>query len=56
VESRADIESVESQLRVLALPRTMGSTARSKLIDDETRRRQARELEQQFLAAYANAL
>jgi hypothetical protein len=34
----------------------MGSTARSKLIDDETRRRQARELEQQFLAAYANAL
>lgn len=55
VESPADIESVESQLRVLALPRTMGSTARSKLIDDETRRRQARELEQQFLAAYANA-
>ena len=54
VESLADIESIESQLRVLALPRTMGSTARSKLIDDETRRRQARELEQQFLAAYTS--
>ena len=54
VESLADIESIESQLRVLALPRTMGSTARSKLIDDETRRRQACELEQQFLTAYAS--
>lgn len=51
VESPADIESIESQLRIRALPRTMGSTARSKLIDDETRRRQARELEQQFLTA-----
>lgn len=53
VESPADIESIESQLRILALPRTMGSTARSKLIDDETRRRQAAELEQQFLVACA---
>ncbi len=51
VESPADIESIESQLRIRALPRTMGSTARSKLIDDETRRRQAHELEQQFLTA-----
>ena len=41
---------VEARLRRFALPRTMGSIARSKLIDDETRRRQAAEAEQAFLA------
>lgn len=44
-------EAIERRLRTCALPRTMGSTARSKLITDEVRMRQAHELERQFLAA-----
>ena len=40
---------IEQRLRLFALPRTMGSIARTKLIDDETRRRQAREAEEVFL-------
>ena len=45
-----EIETIERRLRTCALPRTMGSTARSKLITDEVRMRQAHELERQFLA------
>ena len=45
-----DLSSIERQLRYAALPRTMGSIARSKLITDEVRRRQAREAERAFLA------
>lgn len=50
VESRNEVTAIERRLKTLALPRTMGSTARSKLISDDVRRRQARELEQEFLA------
>jgi uncharacterized protein (TIGR02172 family) len=52
VESKDEVTAIEHRLKTLALPRTMGSTARSKLIDDETRRRQACELEREFLATY----
>lgn len=52
VERVTEVEAIERQLKVRALPRTMGSTARSKLIDEDTRRRQASALEQEFLAAY----
>ena len=51
VESQGEVAAIEHRLKTLALPRTMGSTARSKLIDDDTRRRQAAELEREFLAA-----
>ncbi len=51
VGSEEEVAAIERRLKTLALPRTMGSTARSKLIDDDTRRRQAHELEQEFLAA-----
>lgn len=51
VESQGEVATIERRLKTLALPRTMGSTARSKLIDDDTRRRQAAELEREFLAA-----
>ncbi len=51
VEGEEEVAAIERRLKTLALPRTMGSTARSKLIDDDTRRRQAHELEQEFLAA-----
>ena len=44
----ARVAELEHMLRVAALPRTMGSTARSKLLDDETRRVQAAELEAFF--------
>ena len=44
----ARVAELERMLRFAALPRTMGSTARSKLIDDETRRQQAAELETYF--------
>lgn len=50
VASPEEIEAIERRLRTCALPRTMGSTARSKLITDEVRMRQAHELERQFLA------
>ena len=52
VESADDVAALERRLKTLALPRTMGSTARSKLIDDDTRRQQAAQLEQEFLTAY----
>ena len=51
VESTDEVTAIERRLKTRALPRTMGSTARSKLIDDDTRRRQACALEQEFLAA-----
>ena len=44
----ARVAELERMLRFAALPRTMGSTARSTLIDDETRRQQAAELEAYF--------
>lgn len=44
----ARVEKLERTLRFAALPRTMGSTARTRLIDNETRRRQAAELEKSF--------
>ena len=44
------IAQLERALAFAALPRTMGSNARSKLIDDQQRRRKAVELEQRFLA------
>ncbi len=50
VESTDEVAAIERRLKVCALPRTMGSTARSKLIDDDTRRHQAAELEREFLA------
>lgn len=51
VEDEGDVLEIERSLRLYALPRTMGSTARTKLIADEVRRKQAAELEQAFLAA-----
>lgn len=50
VESTDEVAAIERRLKARALPRTMGSTARSKLIDDDTRRHQAAELEREFLA------
>ena len=47
-DDNARAEELERMLRFAALPRTMGSTARSKLLDDETRRAQAAALEKQF--------
>ena len=47
-DDNARAEELERMLRFAALPRTMGSTARSKLLDDETRRAQAAALEEQF--------
>ena len=44
----ARMEELERKLRFAALPRTMGSTARTKLLDDETRLTQAAALEEQF--------
>lgn len=46
--SDAAVAEVERNLALAALPRTMGSNARSKLIDDATRAAKARELEQAF--------
>jgi len=51
VDDDEDVLEIERRLRLYALPRTMGSTARTKLIADEVRRKQAAELEQAFLAA-----
>ena len=45
-----DVEALESRLAFAALPRTMGSTARSRLLTDEMRQQQARQLEERFLA------
>lgn len=45
-----DTSNIEQRLRKYALPRTMGSIARSKLIDNDTRRRQANDIEQVFLS------
>lgn len=53
---KASTEEIEQRLRLYALPRTMGSIARTKLIDDETRKRQAHEAEQAFLATLAYPL
>lgn len=50
VKREDEVAAIERRLKTLALPRTMGSTARSKLIDDDTRRRQAAQLEREFLA------
>jgi aminoglycoside phosphotransferase (APT) family kinase protein len=50
VTDDVQLEEIERKLAFFALPRTMGSTARSKLLTEEVRRRQARELEQAFLA------
>lgn len=47
------VSEIECRLRRYALPRTMGSTARSKLLTEEDRRRQAAELEEAFLRASA---
>ena len=51
VEGPDEVLAIERRLKTLALPRTMGSTARSKLLAEDVRRRQAHELEQEFLAA-----
>jgi hypothetical protein len=53
LDDDAQTAEIESRLRLYAMPRTMGSTARSKLIDEETRKRQAKELEQAFICAFA---
>lgn len=50
----AEIEAIERRLRILAMPRTMGSVARTKLLDDEERTRQARELERAFWESRAD--
>lgn len=47
-----EIDALERRLAFAALPRTMGSTARSKLLTDEVRQRQARQLEERFLAGF----
>lgn len=49
VESDQEVQAIERRLAFCALPRTMGSTARSKLITDEVRRKQATELERRLL-------
>ena len=50
----ASTNEVEQRLRLYALPRTMGSIARTKLIDDTTRRQQAHEAEQAFLSTISS--
>ena len=52
VHQAEDIEKLESRLAFAALPRTMGSTARSKLLTDEMRKQQAQQLEERFLAGF----
>ena len=49
-DDAAQVEAIERRLALAAMPRTMGSNARSKLIDDDERRRVARELERAFQA------
>lgn len=44
------VAELERNLAIVALPRTMGSNARSKLIGDDVRAQKAAELEQAFLA------
>lgn len=50
-EDDAMVAELERNLATVALPRTMGSNARSKLISDEVRVRTAAELERTFLAS-----
>lgn len=49
-DDATDVEWIERALAFVALPRAMGDNARSRLIDDETRARRAKELERALMA------